>query len=213
MDQGLSWYLTGGTALSRFYLNHRYSDDLDFFLNDDLQYKTKVETILRAFQGQNIGLVNKTFPGSEFFAHYILHYGGVDLKVDFVNDIPARQKLPIQKEGIWIDSIENITTNKISAIYRFAAKDIADLWSIAHRYQFSWLEAFEWATKKVMGIDLIGVGKLFFTIPASIKNEIKWNSEVKTDSFGKDLITIGQDILNGRMNSLAQESCPLLKFE
>lgn len=28
------FYLTGGTALSRGYLNHRYSDDLDFFAND-----------------------------------------------------------------------------------------------------------------------------------------------------------------------------------
>lgn len=25
------FYLTGGTALSRFYFQHRYSDDLDFF--------------------------------------------------------------------------------------------------------------------------------------------------------------------------------------
>ncbi len=29
--QGVDFYLTGGTALSRCYLNHRYSDDLDFF--------------------------------------------------------------------------------------------------------------------------------------------------------------------------------------
>jgi predicted nucleotidyltransferase component of viral defense system len=26
----VDFYLTGGTALSRAYLNHRYSDDLDF---------------------------------------------------------------------------------------------------------------------------------------------------------------------------------------
>jgi len=25
------FYLTGGTAISRHYYNHRYSDDLDFF--------------------------------------------------------------------------------------------------------------------------------------------------------------------------------------
>jgi hypothetical protein len=29
-----SFYLTGGTALAAFYLFHRYSDDLDFFTND-----------------------------------------------------------------------------------------------------------------------------------------------------------------------------------
>lgn len=29
------FYLTGGTAASRGYLNHRFSDDLDLFVNDD----------------------------------------------------------------------------------------------------------------------------------------------------------------------------------
>lgn len=41
------FYLTGGTALSEFYLQHRYSDDLDFFtrkdepLQDDFQAFTE----------------------------------------------------------------------------------------------------------------------------------------------------------------------------
>jgi predicted nucleotidyltransferase component of viral defense system len=30
----LPFYLTGGTALGRFYLNHRYSEDLDFFTDN-----------------------------------------------------------------------------------------------------------------------------------------------------------------------------------
>jgi hypothetical protein len=32
------FYLTGGTAASRGYLNHRFSDDLDFFVNDDARF-------------------------------------------------------------------------------------------------------------------------------------------------------------------------------
>ena len=35
------FYLTGGTALSRFLLNHRYSDDLDFFSTLPLPLKNK----------------------------------------------------------------------------------------------------------------------------------------------------------------------------
>jgi predicted nucleotidyltransferase component of viral defense system len=31
-QSGTDFFLTGGTALSRGYYNHRYSDDLDFFL-------------------------------------------------------------------------------------------------------------------------------------------------------------------------------------
>ncbi|MFA5806633.1 MAG: nucleotidyl transferase AbiEii/AbiGii toxin family protein [Melioribacteraceae bacterium] len=30
------FYLTGGTCLSRFYFNHRYSEDLDFFCDGTL---------------------------------------------------------------------------------------------------------------------------------------------------------------------------------
>jgi len=41
--QEVDFYLTGGTALSRFYLNHRYSDDLDFFINQAPDFK-KIET-------------------------------------------------------------------------------------------------------------------------------------------------------------------------
>ena len=36
----LPFYLTGGTALGRFYLNHRYSEDMDFFV-----YANKVQAI------------------------------------------------------------------------------------------------------------------------------------------------------------------------
>jgi predicted nucleotidyltransferase component of viral defense system len=36
------FYLTGGTLLSRFVLHHRYSDDLDFFVNADPDFLEKV---------------------------------------------------------------------------------------------------------------------------------------------------------------------------
>ena len=35
VDSG--FYLSGGTALSRGYLDHRFSDDLDFFVDDNPQ--------------------------------------------------------------------------------------------------------------------------------------------------------------------------------
>ena len=40
-DLNLDFYLTGGTALGRCYLNHRYSDDLDFFVNDFSLFSSK----------------------------------------------------------------------------------------------------------------------------------------------------------------------------
>jgi predicted nucleotidyltransferase component of viral defense system len=42
------FYLTGGTALSRGYLNHRFSDDLDFFVNDDDRFGLWAERVIQS---------------------------------------------------------------------------------------------------------------------------------------------------------------------
>ncbi|MDR0758720.1 MAG: nucleotidyl transferase AbiEii/AbiGii toxin family protein, partial [Treponema sp.] len=39
------FFLTGGTALSRVYYRHRYSDDLDFFVNSSKEYDKQIEII------------------------------------------------------------------------------------------------------------------------------------------------------------------------
>ncbi|MEA2112147.1 MAG: nucleotidyl transferase AbiEii/AbiGii toxin family protein, partial [Campylobacterota bacterium] len=44
------FYLTGGTCLSRFYQEKRYSDDLDFFTNSSLRYSFAVKNIKIALQ-------------------------------------------------------------------------------------------------------------------------------------------------------------------
>ncbi|MBS1681024.1 MAG: nucleotidyl transferase AbiEii/AbiGii toxin family protein [Bacteroidetes bacterium] len=36
------FYMTGGTVLSRAYLHHRYSDDLDFFVNQKSDFLKEV---------------------------------------------------------------------------------------------------------------------------------------------------------------------------
>lgn len=39
------FFLTGGTALSRGYYGHRYSDDLDFFVCSDFRFNAQVESV------------------------------------------------------------------------------------------------------------------------------------------------------------------------
>jgi predicted nucleotidyltransferase component of viral defense system len=38
--------LTGGTDLSRCHLNHRFSDDLDFFINDHKDFKDQCDNVV-----------------------------------------------------------------------------------------------------------------------------------------------------------------------
>jgi len=49
---GLPFYLTGETALGRFYLNHRFSDDLDFFTNASPHYKSHIAELNKKIKGQ-----------------------------------------------------------------------------------------------------------------------------------------------------------------
>jgi predicted nucleotidyltransferase component of viral defense system len=48
----LDFYLTGGTALSRCYLEHRYSDDLDFFVNDHHTFRDQCQKAISSFKNQ-----------------------------------------------------------------------------------------------------------------------------------------------------------------
>ena len=52
------FFLTGGTALSRYYTYHRYSDDLDFFVINDSDYSRHVNIILqKLIEAENNGLL------------------------------------------------------------------------------------------------------------------------------------------------------------
>jgi predicted nucleotidyltransferase component of viral defense system len=116
-----SFYLTGGTALAAFYLFHRYSDDLDLFTNDqplELVWPTLQPLLSR------LGLaVESRTP--QFIR--LRHPEG--LRVDVVHDVPFRIGIPL-RQGAWlIDSLDNVTLNKVAAIQgRLDVKDYVDLY-------------------------------------------------------------------------------------
>ncbi len=81
------FYLTGGTALSRAFFNHRYSDDLDFFVNNDKNYKKNVEKIINVLRENykdrlNLGVIDSAF------ARIFIEENNVTLKIEFLNDVP-----------------------------------------------------------------------------------------------------------------------------
>ena len=87
----LPFYLTGGTALSRFYYNHRFSDDLDLFVNDDSEYGNYV-TCFWDYLEQNSGSMGFSIDYSstiraDFFTQIILSMDDTVLQIDLVNDI------------------------------------------------------------------------------------------------------------------------------
>jgi predicted nucleotidyltransferase component of viral defense system len=120
------FYLTGGTALSRFYYPKRYSDDLDFFTNDSKRYNYAVKNIILKLK-DDFDFVYEI--NSRDFVRIKIDGS---LQVDFVNDRVPRYKEPrILDNGYIIDNIENIFSNKLTAVIgRDNPKDIFDIYLI-----------------------------------------------------------------------------------
>jgi len=110
------FYLTGGTAASRGYLQHRFSDDLDFFVNDEDRFGLWVERIIQSFvQSDEWGC--QVLMKEERFGRLNVMEGEISLKIEMVNDVPARVgKIRDHPVLGRLDSAENILANKITAL-------------------------------------------------------------------------------------------------
>lgn len=105
-----SLYLTGGTALSRFYFSHRYSDDLELFANEESRFPEIVEKAI--VEIQKIDGVRLRIAETGIGAGYLrieVTEGDACLKVDFVNDIAFRSGSPVEYDGIGIETHSRIS--------------------------------------------------------------------------------------------------------
>lgn len=129
------FYFTGETALSAFYLRHRYSEDLDFFSKE--KFNTQIiESII-----DSLSKKHKFTYISEFIeVVYIfrISFGNkVSLKVDFA----TYPYMKIEREkilnGIKVDSLVDIAVNKLHAItQRTEVKDFVDLYFLLQKFTF-----------------------------------------------------------------------------
>ncbi|MBP7552796.1 MAG: nucleotidyl transferase AbiEii/AbiGii toxin family protein [Spirochaetes bacterium] len=139
------FYLTGGTCIHRFYLDYRYSDDLDFFCNDNDLFRDYAREYFEFLKSKQ--LYFEYLVDTRDFIRILFNK---KLKIDFVNDRVFRyNKIERSKEGYKIDNIFNILANKITAVIsRDEPKDVFDICSISMNYNFSWKEIIEIAKKK-----------------------------------------------------------------
>lgn len=149
-----TFYLTGGTALSAFFLYHRYSEDLDFFTGQPEQIP-QVLPVLEMIARQ-IHLRIEVRRQFRTFLEVFLHAeSGEIIKCDFAQDSPHRSEpVVLQKSlGIFSDSSLDISCNKLSALFdRSASKDFVDIFFI-DRELFPFSEILQHAKRKPVGID------------------------------------------------------------
>lgn len=205
----LPFYLTGGTALGRFYLNHRYSEDLDFFINNDDQYLRYIAEYKNKIENQfKFNIEQSLF--NEDYTRLFLEGENLILKIEFVNDVAYSTLKPIPFYFGYIDNPLNILKNKITALMgRDEPKDIFDIVSIAQSYSFEWQEIFLHAKHKSV-INEIDVEQRFYSFPVECIENVFWlSSPVDLRSFQRDLQQIANDFLLGKANSLGINKIPI----
>lgn len=206
---GLPFYLTGGTALGRFYLNHRYSEDLDFFTNDNLLYKNYIEELKTKIKSQfSVNIQQSLF--ADDFTRFFITEDDVSLKIEMVNDVGYYIGVPSQYPFGEIDTPINILSNKLTAIVgRDEPKDIFDIIHLSCNYSFSWPSIFYHAKQKAV-INELDVEQRLISFPVEWLENVNWlNNPVDIDKTRKILNQIADDFLLGKTNSLGINQTPI----
>ena len=87
-DLNTGLYLSGGTASSRGYLHHRFSDDLDLFVNDDNRFGLWAERVIHALTASGDWQLDILLK-DERFVRISLVEKDILLKIEMINDVPS----------------------------------------------------------------------------------------------------------------------------
>ncbi|OGP76283.1 MAG: hypothetical protein A2V86_15120 [Deltaproteobacteria bacterium RBG_16_49_23] len=154
-----AFYLTGGTALSAFFLHHRRSRDLDFF--------TPVEDLILPFSQRleayliKASLRVQRLRGFRSFVELSVNSEDDTTAVHFGLDSPFRFEQPSEFEeipGVKVDSLIDIATNKLLTLFgRAELRDFIDVYFlIKEHYAKGYL--MEKSAQKDPGFDLYWLG-------------------------------------------------------
>lgn len=189
-----AFYLTGGTAASRGYLQHRFSDDLDYFVNDDDRFGLWVERVIQAL---NKEWKCEVLMKEERFARLNLLQKDVALKIEMINDVPARVG-DVQEHSVLgrLDSAENILANKVTALLdREEPKDLADIWGFCCKKNLSLQAAITNAESKAAGVFPADLGRVLCSVQKEDWESIRWIQAPPQGTFISQLNQLGESLL------------------
>jgi len=155
------YYLTGGTTLTEFYIPYRYSEDLDFFSETEIDV-SEITTFLKSIKKS---LEYKTFDIKTSFNRNIvmLSFRDYDLKLEFTYfPFPRIDETNIV-DGLKIDSVKDIAVNKLFTIYQNPrSRDFIDLYMINMKYDYEIIDLVKLAKIKFdWHVDLVQLGSQF----------------------------------------------------
>lgn len=190
------FHLTGGTALSRGYLNHRFSDDLDFFVNDDHRFTVWADRIIKALSHSKVWQF-QVLLREERYVRLNLILADLNLKIEMVNDVSSRVGEPwLHPELGRVDTAENILANKITAaLDRAAPKDLADIWGLCYLKGLPISDAITGAQGKAAGVFPVDLARVLYSVTRSDWELVRWIDPPDPDSYISQLNILGQSLL------------------
>jgi predicted nucleotidyltransferase component of viral defense system len=195
----LSFYVTGGTCLNRFYREERYSEDLDLFTNDHELFREDVREVRDVLRGNALSHVTNV--DTRDFVRIIVEDA---LQVDLVNDrVPHYGEIRVTSAGQRIDNVPNITANKITAILgRDEPKDVFDLYLGARVASFSWDDVVGAARAKAL-FDIEALQYRLESFPPALLDGLAVRDEGFLQELKRDYTTLCGEIVELAPNSLA----------
>jgi len=108
----------------------------------------------------------------------------------------SNDTVPIYGETAKTDSTRNILSNKLSAIFRYAAKDIADIREIALHETIDWAAIIQEVRQKEAGLELTYVSEILPGMPKSEFETITWVKKPEWNVFCGDIERIVFEMMN-----------------
>lgn len=128
------FYFTGGTALSECYLQHRFSEDLDFFTEKPYETMIIGNFVTALSKKLHFTFTSELIEGS-LYRFQIIFPKAEPLKVDFSHYEGNRVKKGIVYKKMAVDSLLDIAINKMTTVQRReSVKDFVDLYFLLQKF-------------------------------------------------------------------------------
>lgn len=163
------FYFTGGTALSEFYLQHRYSYDLDFFTEEKSTLNIDaILSFLHSLPTLKDVRYEKIYDRRIFF----LNFADENLKIEFSLYPFESVAEKMSVKGLLVDSFSDLFVNKLAApADRNEEKDLIDLYFILNAKGINYILWGLAKVRKKFGID--GVQYIIQRKLANLQNDLE----------------------------------------
>jgi len=153
IDETKNFYLTGGTALAEFYLQHRLSEDIDIFTPEEELILYVVDRFTQKLKDSGFDVdISRRF---KTFCEIFVNKAQQINKIHIACDSPFRFEQPKETElGIKVDGLMDLATNKLLTVFgRAELKDFIDVFFLVKEKKIVLLDLVEKSMEKDPGLD------------------------------------------------------------